>query len=276
MWQNESEVVHEELFDSDVVVCNSFFLHNDFSDFYNLKMIQLMSVGLDRVPLDEIKHRGVRLENAGDIYSIPMAEWVILKILEIYKHTRFFEKSQIEVEWRKNRNLIELNGKVLGILGTGNVGVEISKRAKAFGVTTIGFNTSGNTVSSFDFCYSIQDLTTVIKDIDILVIALPLLGSTKNLVNENIFKIMKKSAILINVSRGGIVNETHLLEALKGDHLKAAALDVFLEEPLPSTSPLWTNSKVLISPHNSFVSENTKERLYQLIYKNLSSLISQL
>lgn len=237
-------------------------------------MIQLMSVGLDRVPLDEIEKRGIRLENAGDIYSIPMAEWVILKILEIYKNTRHFEKAQLENEWNKNRNLLELNGKIMGILGTGNVGIEVSKRAKAFGVNTIGFNSTGKVVSSMDACYKAEELSSVVNEIDILVVALPLSDSTKDLVNVKIFEKMKKNSILINVSRGGIINESNLVEALQQDYLQAAALDVFLEEPLPKDSPLWKNSKILISPHNSFVSENTSERLFQLVHKNLSSFIN--
>lgn len=273
-WNNELEVLSEDFYDSDVVVCNSLFVHNDISHFNNLKMIQLMSVGLDRVPLEEIEKRGIRLENAGDIYSIPMAEWVILKILELYKDTRHFERAQIEREWEKNRNLVELNGKVIGILGTGNVGVEVSKRIKAFGVKTIGFNTSGKIAYSFDICYKIERLMSTLENIDILVVALPLSKTTINLVNNRVFKAMKKNAILINVSRGGIVNESNLVQAMNQGEFQAAALDVFSEEPLPKDSPLWGNSKVLISPHNSFVSDNTSERLFQLIYKNLSSFIS--
>lgn len=275
VWSDESKLLNKDLYDSEVVICNSLFIKNDLSNFNNLKMIQLMSVGLDRVPVKEIKDKGIRLENAGDVYSIPIAEWVILKILEIYKDSRHFERAQIESEWKKNRNLIELNGKVLGILGTGNIGIEISRRAKAFGVNTLGFNTTGNNVPTFDACYKVDELKLVIKGIDILVIALPLTDSTKNLVDQNVIKSMKKSAILVNVSRGGILNESYLLEALNSNHLQAAALDVFIEEPLPKNSPLWGNSKILISPHNSFVSDNTNERLYQLIYKNLKSLINQ-
>lgn len=273
-WKNESDPLTKELYESDVVICNSLFIHNDLSDFKKLKMIQLTSVGTDRVPVEEIKQKGIRLENAGDVYSIPMAEWVILKILEIYKETRFFEEAQNHSEWRKNRNLTELNGKVIGVLGTGNVGIEVSKRAKAFGTKIIGFNTTGNLVNTFDVCYKVQDLLSVIREIDILVLALPLTDKTKNLINKKVFNSMKDNIIIINVSRGGILNETDLLCMLESEKIKGAALDVFSEEPLPSTHPLWENSRVIISPHNSFVSDNVENRLFQLILKNLSSLIT--
>lgn len=273
-WKNEFEPLTKNLYDSNVVVCNSLFMHNDFSNFTKLKMIQLTSVGIDRVPLDEIKKKGIRIENAGDVYSIPMAEWVILKILEIYKETRFFEEAQNDCSWRKNRNLIELNGKVMGVLGTGNVGVEVSKRAKVFGTKTIGFNTTGNSVVPFDVCYDIEELSSVIGEIDILVLALPLMENTKNLINKKVLDAMKKNAIIINVSRGGVLNETDLIVALDNGTIRGAALDVFVKEPLPSTNKLWKNSRIIISPHNSFVSDNVEERLFQLIYKNLSSLIT--
>lgn len=234
-------------------------------------MIQLTSVGTDRVPVEEIKQKGIRLENAGDVYSIPMAEWVILKILEIYKETRFFEEAQNNSKWRKNRNLTELNGKVIGVLGTGNVGIEVSKRAKAFGTKIIGFNTTGNLVNTFDACYKVDDLLSVIGEIDILVLALPLTKKTDNLINAKVFNMMKENAIVINVSRGGILNEDDLLVALDSGKIKCAALDVFSVEPLPETHKLWRNPRVIISPHNSFVSDNVEDRLFQLILKNLSS-----
>ncbi|MBZ5202046.1 dihydrofolate reductase [Planomicrobium chinense] len=273
-WIDEFEPLSKDLFDSDVVICNSLFMHNKLSNFNQLKMIQLTSVGTDRVPVEEIKKKGIRLENAGDVYSIPMAEWVMLKILEIYKETRFFEEAQYKSLWRKNRNLMELNGKVIGVLGTGNVGIEVSKRAKAFGTKTVGFNTTGNSVNTFDVCYSIQDLLSVIGEIDILVLAVPLTEKTMNLINAKVFNTMKNNAIIINVSRGRILNEADLIEALDKGKVRGAALDVFSEEPLSANHQLWKNPKVIISPHNSFVSDNVEDRLFQVIFKNLSSLIT--
>lgn len=246
-------------------------MHNNLCDFDKLKMIQLTSAGTDRVPLDRIKQKGIRLENAGDVYSIPMAEWVILKILEIYKNTRFFEESQKDCLWKKNRDLLELNGKVVGILGTGNVGKEVAKRVKAFGTKTIGFNTTGNKVNAFDDCFKVQNLFEVIEEIDILVLALPLTEKTMNLIDEKVFGMLKKSAIIINVSRGKILNEADLLDAINHGEIRAAALDVFSEEPLPVTHQLWRNSNVIISPHNSFVSDNVEKRLFQLILENLTT-----
>jgi phosphoglycerate dehydrogenase-like enzyme len=95
----------------DAVVCNSLFLYNDINQFKSLKFLQLTSAGMDRVSLDYIKNHGIQIANARGIYSIPMAEWVVLKILEIYKNSRHFYKAQSERKWQKQRGLLELAGK---------------------------------------------------------------------------------------------------------------------------------------------------------------------
>lgn len=274
LWKNELNLLPEELLDVDVVVCNGLFLHNDISKFINLKMIQLTSAGLDRVPVNIIKEREIMLSNAKGVYSIPIAEWVILKVLEIYKNTRFFEENQRNLEWNKNRNLFELHGKTFGIIGTGNIGQEVAKRSKAFGCNVLGLNTRGSKVEYFDKCFSMDDLDIILSKSDVVVLTIPLTDKTKYLVNRGTLRLMKDNAILINVSRGGIVNEKDLFEHLQNNKLLGVALDVFNEEPLPIESPLWKHNKVLVTPHNSFVSDNISSRMFELIYENLKSFIN--
>lgn len=259
--------------DIDIVVCNELFLFNDINQFTNLKFIQVISSGLDRLPMKYIKSRNISISNAKGIYSVPMAEWVILKILEIYKNTSFFKTSQSRSEWVKNRKLLELNGKSIGIIGTGSVGIEVAKRAKAFGCTVVGLNTSGSHVRYFDKCIESSKLNFFLSQCDVIVITVPLTDETRNMININTLNSMKQDAVLINVSRGGIVNEFDLLEHLNNGMLKGVALDVFEQEPLPLHNPLWTHPRVLITPHNSFISDNVSNRLFELIYKNLMAFI---
>jgi phosphoglycerate dehydrogenase-like enzyme len=253
----------------DVVVCNSLFLYNDISKFNNLKLIQLTSSGLDRVPLSKINEQGILLSNALGVYSIPMAEWVILKILEIYKTTRFFEENQRRSEWSKKRDLFELYGKNVGIIGTGSVGSEIAKRLKPFGCNILGLNTSGTKREFFDECMKDNKLHKFLAQSDVVVLTLPLTDKSRDLINSDTLSLMKEDAILINVSRGGIVNEKDLIVHLENNKLRGVALDVFTEEPLPIYSPLWKSPKVLVTPHNSFVSDNISSRMFNLIYNNL-------
>lgn len=271
--KNEFEPLDEELLDPEVVVCNGLFLHNDISKFSNLKMIQIISAGLDRVPLNEMRERGIILANARGVYSIPIAEWVILKILEIYKNTRFFEQTQKNSEWIKNRKLLELNNKTIGIIGTGSVGIEVAKRAKAFGCIVLGLNTSGSNKEYFDECMSVSKLNSFLNQCNVIILTLPLTNKTKNMINIHTLGFMKNDAVLINVSRGGIINEADLLEHLNNGKLKGAALDVLEEEPLPIHSPMWKHPRVLITPHNSFVSDNVSGRVFKLIYENLKAYI---
>lgn len=269
MCRDESQPISEELLDSEVVVCNALFVENDISNFPNLRMIQLTSAGLDRVPLNEINDRGIILTNARGIYSIPIAEWVMLKILEIYKQTRYFESAQKNCKWQKNRDILELKGKTIGVVGTGSIGIEIAKRAKAFGSTVIGINTKGTDVEYFDKCFSTKYLNLLLKQSDVVVLSLPLTKKTFNLIDQNSLNVMRDDAVLINVSRGGIINEDDLVKHLETGKLRGVALDVFDEEPLPVDSPLWKHPRVLVTPHNSFVSERVPERMFELIYTNL-------
>ena len=127
--QDERKALHINVSDIDAVVCNSLFLYNDIKEFKNLRAIQLTSAGLERVPLDYINEQGIRLFNARGVYSIPMAEWAILKILEIYKKSRIFYKNQEHING-KSKESIELTDKTAAIIGYGNVGMEIAKGLK--------------------------------------------------------------------------------------------------------------------------------------------------
>lgn len=267
--QDERKALNIDVSDIDVVVCNSLFLYNDITEFKNLRTIQLTSAGLDRVPLDYIKEKRIQLFNASGVYSIPMAEWAVLKILEIYKKSRQFYKNQDEHKWEKQRKLLELTDKTAAIIGYGSVGTEIAKRVKAFGVNVISVDRQVKEDEYVDESILIDSLEAALLKSDIIILTLPLTDETKHLINEEKIKVMKDNAVLINVSRGGIIDETALIESLKKNKFLGVALDVFEEEPL-SESSLWDLEQVIITPHNSFVSDKVNERLFKLMIENLA------
>ncbi|OME82142.1 hypothetical protein BK120_15845 [Paenibacillus sp. FSL A5-0031] len=260
-----------ELSDINIIVCNGLFMNNDIAQFNGLKFIQLTSAGLDKIPLNYIENHDIQLANAKGIYSIPMAEWVIVKILEIYKNTRYFEEAQRRSEWMKNRNLLELNGKIVGIIGTGSVGIEVAKRLKVFGCNVMGFDNSGNKKEYFDECKTVNELNLHVGQCDIVVLTLPLTDKSKHIINYEMLNSMKDDAVLVNVSRGGIINEEDLIAHLEKGKLRGVALDVFEMEPLEKQSILWDIPRVLITPHNSFISDNTPIRMFELIYRNIKA-----
>ncbi len=272
--QDERVPLQIDVSDIDAVVCNGLFLYNDISKFRNLKFIQLTSAGLDRVPLDYIKNKGVNICNAKGVYSIPMAEWVVLKILEIYKKSRQFYEAQHEHRWEKQRDLLELTDKTAAIIGFGDVGLEVAKRLKAFGVNVIGVGRREIKSQVIDEYYLVNQIDDVLRKSDIVVLTLPLTKETYHLIDTNRIINMKDNSVLINVSRGGIIDKSSLIDAVKGNKFLGIALDVFDEEPLQEESQLWDFERVIVTPHNSFVSDKTNERLFNLLVFNLRNLIN--
>jgi len=273
--QDERATLNIDVSDTAVVVCNGLFLYNDITEFKNLKFIQLTSAGLDRVPVKYIEEHGINLFNAAGVYSVPMAEWVILKILEIYKQSRQFYEAQAVNKWQKRNGLLELAGKTAAIIGFGSVGMEIAKRLNAFGVHITGVDTRGieaeEACLAEGFCKPFE-LDSVLGKSDIVILTLPLNEYTRHLMNSGRFAAMKQESVLINVSRGGVIDEAALIENLKAGKFLGAALDVFEEEPLQADNALWDFGNLIITPHNSYVSEKTNERLFSLIVSNLSKI----
>jgi phosphoglycerate dehydrogenase-like enzyme len=257
--------------DIDAVVCNSLFLYNEIQIFKNLKFIQVTSAGYDRVPIDYINNQNICLFNAKDVYSVPISEWCILKILEIYKSSIFFFNNQRMKKWEKKKDLLELTSKIITIVGCGSVGKEIAKRIKVFGTTVLGVDKSNENIEFFDKMYPVSNINEALVQSDIVILSLPLNIKTTNLFNREKFKVMKKNSVLINLSRGGVIDEKDLIEALRKGRFLGVALDVFKEEPLSEYNELWNFPNLLISPHNSFVSDKVSDRLTNVILANLTS-----
>lgn len=266
---DETKKIEIDIKDIEFVICNSLFLNNDIKEFTKLKYIQVTSAGLDRLPLEYIKQKGIKLFNARGVYSIPMAEWTILKILEIYKNSKLFYKNQENKIWEKDRNLLELSGKKVAILGYGSVGQEIAKRLKAFDTTITAVDIKSVEDDNIDNYFNISDIDKILPAEDIIIITLPLTDETRGLIDFNKISIMKKNAILINISRGNIIKEKDLVKALKDRKILGAVLDVFENEPLSKKSELWNLDNIIITPHNSFVSEQNERRMYKVILKNI-------
>lgn len=268
--QDERIPLQIEVSDIEAVVCNGLFLYNDIKKFKKLKFIQLTSAGLDRIPLDYINEHRIKIFNAKGVYSIPIAEWVVLKILEIYKKSRLFYIAQHNHKWEKQRNLFELTNKTASIIGFGDVGVEIAKRLRVFGVNIIGVGRRQIQSELIDEYYLIDSIDEVLNKSDIVILTLPLTEETRHLINNNKITSMKNKSVLINVSRGAVIDQTALVKSLKKDKFLGVALDVFEIEPLPLDSQLWDFDEAIVTPHNSFESNEVNERFFELAFENLA------
>lgn len=254
------------------MICNGIFLHHDMGIFPNLRYIQLTSAGFDRVPMDEVNRRGITIYNARGVYGIPMAEFALCGVLQLYKKSRHFTENQKNRGWNKCRDLLELWGKQVTIVGCGNIGQECAKRLSAFDCRVTGVDVFEGDVPCIDKMYHISRLQEVLPHSDVVVLTLPLTEQTHHLFREETFRMMKPGSVLVNIARGGVVDTNALIDALDS-HLGGAVLDVFEEEPLEEKSPLWDRENVIITPHNSFVGDGNQSRLTSVILKNIGEKI---
>lgn len=267
--QMENEPLYQEMYEAEAIICNGLFLYNDLDKFPNLKFIQLTSAGLDRVPVERINEKGIKLCNVRGVYSTPMAEWALTGVLALYKHTNKFYSNQQNHKWIKDRNLKELSGSTICVVGCGSVGTECAKMFKPFANEIVAVDIVNPTSNLFDTFYTINDITKAVKNADIVILTLPLTDATRNMFNKELFAQFKNDAIFVNISRGAVVNEDDLIDALKNGKIGGAVLDVFNTEPLDENSELWEMENVIITPHNSFVGENNNDRLFKVIVENL-------
>ena len=267
--RDERNPIEFDVSDIEGVICNGLFLYTPIEKFKSLRYIQLTSVGFDRVPMDYIKDHNIEIHNAKGVYSIPMAEFAICGVLELYKQSKFFFENQKAHIWEKHRGLLELAGKNVCIIGAGNIGTEVAKRFKALDTTVTGIDLYPSENAYFDKVLSLTELDNTLKTADIVVLTLPLTEDNTDLFNKSKFDLMKASAIFVNISRGKLVNESDLISALNSHQIAGAVLDVYENEPLSSKSELWNIDCVILTPHNSFVGENNLNRLWALILNNL-------
>lgn len=238
-----------------------------------VKWIQVASAGVDYLDQEKLKKQDILLTNSSGIHSNGIAESVFGMLLNYTRGMDISLKAQLKSEWISVDTLLELSGKTMMIVGTGEIGKQTGKVAHAFDMKTIGINRSGGEVEHMDEQYTQDDLENVIGHADIVVNILPMTDETDKLFDKNLFKQMKDQSIFINVGRGGTVDTDALLEALDSN-IAYAGLDVFHEEPLPNDHPLWNREDVLITPHIAGRLEDYSKSLFPIFEKNLKAYMN--
>ncbi len=241
--------------------------------FSNLKFLQLSSAGIDHLPVSDWLKDQVQIANAKGVYSAPIAEMIVLNILMSMKQAPLFMAQQRESLWKKH-DLRELGFQKVLFLGTGSIAVETALRLKPFGALLIGLNSDGRAIAPFSVTGKLADLSDYLKSADVVVNTLPYTPLTHHLMDDAFFAALKPQSTFINIGRGKSVDEAALLKALDSDQLSYAYLDVFEEEPLPQSSPLWKHPKVILTPHNSGSGHLMMERNYSLLINNLQHYLA--
>jgi D-3-phosphoglycerate dehydrogenase len=213
----------------------------------NLKLVQT-GAGYDNVMVDECTKRGVYVANAAGVNTPAVAEHVFAFILCWCKNMisldGLMKRGEFGVEFIGS----ELSGKAIGIVGLGNIGREVARLAKAFTMNVLGYHTrSVDTELEIEF----TDFETLLRSSDIITLHVPLNDRTRHLIGQRELALMKEDAFLINTSRGPVIDEAALIEALKAKNIGGAGLDVFETEPLPKDSPLRQLNNVILTPHRA-------------------------
>jgi len=241
----------------------------------NLKWIQVFMAGVDGFKAKGLLPDHITFTKTAGIQAAAMAEAIICRMLMFAKNTHLYYETKLDKKWERHES-ITLKGKTLGILGLGNVGKELARMAKAFGMRVIANRRSakkeGHT-RNVDLLLPSSELHRLLQESDFVALTLPLTPDTKNMIGRDEFAAMKNGAYIINVSRGQIVDEEAMIEALEISQIAGAGLDVFAVEPLPQTSRLWEMPNVIISPHVAASMDGYPERATELFCENLRRYI---
>ena len=213
--------------------------------------------------------RKITVTNAAGVAADMMAEYVFGGFLHFTLDVRGLQKDKAAKVWNP-RTVTPLSGKTLLVIGLGHTGRAIASRAKAFGMTVLGTRATPRETRHVDEVHPADALQGLLPRADFIAVCTPSTPATRGLIKGREIAAMKPGAVLADVSRGGVVDQSALLSALKARHLAGAALDVFEAEPLPGDSPLWELDNLIISPHCSSVYDGWETASFDLFLKNLS------
>jgi phosphoglycerate dehydrogenase-like enzyme len=240
-----------------------------------LRWVQSLAAGIDKLPLETFIKRNIIVTNGKGVHIVQMSEFTLGVMLQWVRNTNKFLKHQQEKIWEQKLSFDELYGKTVGILGAGAIGEAVARKCQAFDMNVIGFNRSGAAQPHFNEIFSGENgLIALLQKSDFVVLLLPSTSKTHHFIKREHLQQMKSSAFLINIARGDVIDEEALMEALQNGTISGAALDVFEQEPLPETSPLWTMDNVILTPHIAGATDHYIERAAPIFYHNLKQYIA--
>jgi D-3-phosphoglycerate dehydrogenase len=244
----------------------------------NLKIVGRLGVGLDNIELKAAKEKEIKVVFARHANATSVAEYVMAALLSAVRPLQLADLDIRSGNWdRKTFTGRELSNKKLGLIGLGEISHRVAKRANAFGVDVIGYDPF---ITSYDHIISEtgvrlkSSLKDLLSEAHFVSLHVPLTMETKHLISSNEFKMMRNDAFIINTSRGGIIEENHLAEALDNNHIAGAFLDVLEVEPVTSTHKLLNCNNVVLTPHIAGLTEESQLRTSLLVAKEVSKSLN--
>lgn len=220
----------------------------------------------------ELAEKDFTLTNVSGVHAVPISEHIFAFLLSFARSFSRAMRDQLSATWsqREQQPAFELAGKTMLLLGTGAIGARTAKLAQAFDMRVVGVRRNPDKgVAHIDEMVALSELPQVLPDADFVVLTLPLTRDTRHLIGETELRAMKRSAVLVNIGRGGLIDEGALVRALQEGQIAGAGLDVFETEPLPAESPLWRLENVIITPHTSGDTPHYDERALTIFLENL-------
>jgi phosphoglycerate dehydrogenase-like enzyme len=262
------DVAREQASDSEVILLAPRFgaMLRDLWPMQHLRWIHTLGAGIETLPFDLLRDSGVIVTNSRGLYADGLAEFVIAAVHWFAKDLRRLTRNQEAKTWEPF--IVErIEGQTIGVVGYGGIGRAVARRARALGMSVLATNRSG-VGSASDV--RLVDLNELLRSSNYVVLCVPLTPRTRNLLDRERISAIKPNAVVINVSRGGVIDEGALIDALRERRLRGAALDVFEVEPLPEASPLWSFENVLLSPHSADRTADSHDRAMGFFLENFA------
>lgn len=288
----KNEELAERLKDADVILCNKTLLSADtLKEASHLKYIGLFATGYNNVDLNYTNAHGITVCNAGSYSTESVAQHTFALILNYYSKIREYAGYVSDEGWKNSEtfspfifNTAELNGKTIGIIGFGSIGERVAEIARAFHMKVMLYSrntekANAKAVTIFgqksmeQGDVKVVDLDTLVANSDVVTIHCPLNKDSEKMINTELLSKFKKNAYLVNTSRGGVINEDDLYEALQNGKIAGAAIDVLNVEPMQKDCKLANTKNLTITPHVAWAPIETRQRLLQIVEDNLKAYL---
>ena len=275
--RTRAELITERSRDADIILTNKVPINKTVIDSLpELKLINVTATGYDIIDVIAAKQKGVIVCNVPAYGTASVAQHAFALLLELTNHVGRHAASTASGRWERSEDwcfteapIMELMGKTLGIVGFGNIGQQMANIASAFGMNVIYYSLHKKETAIAKF----TDLETLFTESDVISLHCPLRKDNYQFVNGHLLKFMKKTAFLINTSRGSLIQEQDLANALNNNNLAGAALDVLSSEPPLSDNPLLITKNCIITPHNAWISKESRQRILDTTVININAFL---
>ena len=264
--------IAERIKDAEIILCNKSIMNRmTLKDAKNVKYIGLFATGYNNVDIEYTNERNITVCNAGSYSTNAVAQHVFALILEHYNKVGEYNKFVKDGGWIHSEKfspfkpMKEMDGRTLGIVGYGSIGKKVAKIAQAFDMKVLAYNRSPKKDEGVRFV----EMDELLEKSDIVSIHCPLNRDSEKMCNKDFFSKMKDGALFINTSRGGVVDEPALIEAVKSGKLSGAGLDVVAVEPMEKHEEILDIDNIIITPHSAWAPVETRTRLVEIVKNNI-------